>query len=165
MQGYLDDPERTTSAMGDGYYHTGDVATCDAEGYLTYLGRMDDVFKSSDYRISPFELESVLIEHPAVAEAAVVPSPDPLRLSVPKAFIALTSGANPDAGTAASILHHVRERVSPYKRIRRLEFASLPKTISGKIRRVELRQLEQARAPADVRRPHEFWEEDLRERP
>ena len=165
MQGYLDDPERTTSAMGDGYYHTGDVATCDAEGYLTYLGRMDDVFKSSDYRISPFELESVLIEHPAVAEAAVVPSPDPLRLSVPKAFIALTSGAHPDAGTAASILHHVRERVSAYKRIRRLEFASLPKTISGKIRRVELRQLEQARAPADVRRPHEFWEEDLRERP
>jgi acetyl-CoA synthetase len=164
MQGYLDDPERTASAMGDGYYHTGDVATRDAEGYPTYVGRMDDVFKSSDYRISPFELESVLIEHPAVAEAAVVPSPDPLRLSVPKAFIVLTTGAVPDAATAASIFQHVRERVSPYKRIRRLEFAALPKTISGKIRRVELRQLEQARTPSDARRPQEFREEDLRGR-
>jgi acetyl-CoA synthetase len=164
MQGYLDDPERTASAMGDGYYHTGDVATRDAEGYLTYVGRMDDVFKSSDYRISPFELESVLIEHPAVAEAAVVPSPDPLRLSVPKAFIVLTTGAVPDAATAAAIFDHVRERVSPYKRVRRLEFAALPKTISGKIRRVELRQLEQARPPAGARRPQEFWEEDVRGR-
>ena len=162
MQGYLDDPERTASAMGDGYYHTGDVARRDAEGYLTYIGRIDDVFKSSDYRISPFELESVLIEHPAVAEAAVVPSPDPLRLSVPKAFIVLTAGAPADAATAVSIFHHVRERVSPYKRIRRLEFAALPKTISGKIRRVELRRLEEARAPGDARRPQEFWEEDLR---
>jgi len=162
MQGYLDDPERTAGAMGDGYYHTGDVAAQDAEGYLTYIGRMDDVFKSSDYRISPFELESVLIEHPAVAEAAVVPSPDPLRLSVPKAFIVLTAGASADAATAISIFRHVRERVSPYKRIRRLEFAALPKTISGKIRRVELRQLEHARAPGGPRRPQEFWEEDLR---
>jgi len=162
MRGYLDDPERTASAMGDGHYHTGDVARRDAEGYLTYIGRMDDVFKSSDYRISPFELESVLIEHPAVAEAAVVPSPDPLRLSVPKAFIVLSTGAVADADTAASILHYVRERVSPFKRIRRVEFAALPKTISGKIRRVELRRLEEKRTPADPRRPQEFWEEDLR---
>jgi acetyl-CoA synthetase len=163
MQAYLDDAERTAAAMGDGYYHTGDVGLRDADGYITYVGRMDDVFKSSDYRISPFELESVLIEHAAVAEAAVVPSPDPLRLSVPKAFVVLTPGAAPDAATAASILQHVRERVSPYKRIRRLEFAALPKTISGKIRRVELRQMEQARGAADMRRPQEFWEEDLRE--
>ena len=163
MQGYLDDAGGTASAMGDGYYHTGDVATQDAEGYLTYIGRTDDVFKSSDYRISPFELESVLIEHAAVAEAAVVPSPDAVRLSVPKAFIVLTALATADAATAASIFRHVRERVSPYKRIRRLEFAALPKTISGKIRRVELRQLEQSRAPGDARRPQEFWEEDLRE--
>ena len=162
MQGYLDDPERTASAMGDGHYHTGDVATRDADGYLTYVGRMDDVFKSSDYRISPFELESVLIEHAAVAEAAVVPSPDPLRLAVPKAFIVLSAGAAADAQTAASIFRHLRERVSPYKRIRRLEFAALPKTISGKIRRFELRQLEQTRTPGDARRPGEFWEEDLR---
>jgi acetyl-CoA synthetase len=162
MQAYLDDPERTASAMGDGYYHTGDVASRDAAGYLTYVGRMDDVFKSSDYRISPFELESVLIEHPAVAEAAVVPSPDALRLSVPKAFIVLTREARPDADTARSILEHVRARVSPYKRIRRVEFAGLPKTISGKIRRVELRKLEEARANGGARRTHEFWEEDLR---
>ena len=161
MQGYLDDPERHASAMADGYYHTGDVASRDAEGYLTYVGRMDDVFKSSDYRISPFELESVLIEHPAVAEAAVVPSPDALRLAVPKAFIVLTGGTQPDAATARSILEHVRSRVSPYKRIRRLEFAPLPKTISGKIRRVELRKLEEARAPGGGRRSLEFWEEDL----
>ena len=162
MQGYLDDAERNASAMGDGYYHTGDVASRDAQGYLTYVGRMDDVFKSSDYRISPFELESVLIEHPAVAEAAVVPSPDALRLSVPKAFVVLAANCNPDADTARAILRHMRERVSPYKRIRRLEFAPLPKTISGKIRRVELRRLEQARGTDATRRPHEFWEEDLR---
>ena len=162
MQAYLDEPERTASAMRDGYYHTGDVATRDSEGYLTYVGRIDDVFKSSDYRISPFELESVLIEHTAVAEAAVVPSPDALRLSVPKAFITLTAGATPDAATARSILEHVRARVSPYKRIRRVEFAALPKTISGKIRRVELRRLEEARGAAAARRTQEFWEEDLR---
>jgi acetyl-CoA synthetase len=162
MQSYLDDAECTATAMGEGHYHTGDVAVRDADGYLTYVGRMDDVFKCSGYRISPFELESVLIEHVAVAEAAVVPSPDPLRLSVPKAFVVLVAGAAPDAATAASILQHVRERVSPFKRIRRLEFAALPKTISGKIRRVELRRLEQSRASGGPRRPQEFWEEDLR---
>src|SRR5437016_5246920 len=162
MQGYLDDPARNASAMGDGYYHTGDVASRDADGYLTYVGRMDDVFKSSDYRISPFELESVLIEHPAVAEAAVVPSPDALRLSVPKAFVVLAANCSPDSDTARSILTHVRERVSPFKRIRRLEFAALPKTISGKIRRVELRKLEEARGAGGARRAQEFWEEDLR---
>ena len=162
MQGYLDDPSRTASAMGDGYYHTGDVAARDSDGYLTYVGRMDDVFKSSDYRISPFELESVLIEHPAVAEAAVVPSPDPLRLSVPKAFVVLAADCSPDADTARSILKHVRERVSPFQRIRRIEFANLPKTISGKIRRVELRKLEAAREAGGTRRAQEYWEEDLR---
>jgi acetyl-CoA synthetase len=162
MQGYLDDPSRNASAMGDGYYHTGDVAARDGDGYLTYVGRMDDVFKSSDYRISPFELESVLIEHPAVAEAAVVPSPDALRLSVPKAFVVLAADCSPDADTARSILKHVRERVSPFQRIRRIEFANLPKTISGKIRRVELRKLEAERDAGGVRRAREFWEEDLR---
>ena len=162
MQAYLDDEERTASAMAAGYYHTGDVAARDTEGYLTYVGRMDDVFKSSDYRISPFELESVLIEHAAVAEAAVVPSPDALRLSVPKAFIVLAAGQAPDADTARSIFEHVRSRVSSYKRIRRLEFSGLPKTISGKIRRVELRKIEEARAAGGARRAHEFWEEDLR---
>jgi acetyl-CoA synthetase len=161
MRSYLDDPEKTAEVMRDGYYHTGDVASRDADGYLTYVGRLDDVFKSSDYRISPFELESVLIEHPAVAEAAVVPSPDALRLAVPKAFVALAAGAAADAATARSILEHVRGRVSPFRRIRRLEFADLPKTISGKIRRVELRRSEQDRTALEVRRVREFWEEDF----
>jgi acetyl-CoA synthetase len=163
MQGYLDDPERTAGVMGDGCYHTGDVAQRDSDGYLTCVGRMDDVFKSSDYRISPFELESILIEHVAVAEAAVVPSPDPLRLCVPKAFVTLVAGYEPDAETARSIFLHIRARVSAYKRIRRLEFNTLPKTISGKIRRVELRQAERGRAAVPGRNPHEFWEEDFAE--
>ena len=160
MQEYLEESERTAWTTRDGHYHTGDVAARDADGYFTYVGRLDDLFKSSDYRISPFELESVLIEHPAVVEAAVVPSPDALRLSVPKAFVVLAPGHEPNVATAVSILNHVRGRVSPYKRIRRLEFASLPKTISGKIRRVELRASEEKRS-SDERRLGEFWEEDL----
>ena len=143
MVGYRDDDERTSEAMSGGYYHTGDVASRDADGYITYVGRTDDVFKASDYRISPFELESVLIEHEAVAEAAVVPSPDPLRLAVPKAFVVLAAGFEPDRDTALSILRHSREHLAPYKRIRRIEFTELPKTISGKIRRVELRTNEE----------------------
>src|SRR5262249_13189301 len=140
MRGYLDDRARNADAMAGGYYHTGDVASRDADGYLTYVGRMDDVFKSSDYRISPFELDSVLIEQAGVVDAAVVPSPDALRLAVPNAYVVLVPGRAQDAAAAAAILSHVRQRVSPYKRIRRLEFAPLPKTISGKIRRVELRR-------------------------
>jgi acetyl-CoA synthetase len=159
MTGYTDDPERNAEAMRGGYYHTGDVATSDDEGYITYVGRTDDVFKASDYRISPFELESVLIEHPAIAEAAVVPSPDPLRLAVPKAYILLAAGAAPGPGLAREIMAFVRERVPGYKRIRRVEFGDLPKTISGKIRRVELRaQEDDARG---TRGTTEFWEEDF----
>jgi acetyl-CoA synthetase len=139
MVGYQGDPERNADAMAGGYYHTGDVGSRDSDGYITYVGRSDDVFKASDYRISPFELESVLIEHPAVAEAAVVPSPDPLRLAVPKAYVVLAAGHEPSEETARSILEFARDNLAPYKRIRRLEFGALPKTISGKIRRVELR--------------------------
>ncbi|GAA3078240.1 AMP-binding protein [Pseudonocardia yunnanensis] len=139
MVGYAGDPERNAEAMAGGYYHTGDVGSRDADGYITYVGRSDDVFKASDYRISPFELESVLIEHPAVAEAAVVPSPDALRLAVPKAYVVLAAGHEPTEETARSILEFARANLAPYKWVRRLEFAPLPKTISGKIRRVELR--------------------------
>ncbi len=139
MVGYHGDAGRNAEAMADGVYHTGDVGSRDADGYITYVGRADDVFKASDYRISPFELESVLIEHPAVAEAAIVPSPDPVRLAVPKAYVVLAAGYEPDAETARSILEFARDNLASYKRIRRLEFAALPKTISGKIRRVELR--------------------------
>jgi acetyl-CoA synthetase len=142
MAGYRDDPSRTAEAMREHYYHTGDIASRDADGYITYIGRADDVFKSSDYRISPFELESVLMEHEAVAEAAVVPSPDPVRLSVPKAYVTLAAGWEPTPATAEALFRFCRERVAPFKRIRRLEFASAPKTISGKIRRVELRARE-----------------------
>jgi acetyl-CoA synthetase len=139
MTGYQGDEERNAEAMAGGYYHTGDVASVDGEGYITYVGRTDDVFKASDYKVSPFELESVLIEHPAVAEAAVVPAPDPVRLAVPKAYVVLAPGHEPTRETALSILKYAREHLAPYLRVRRLEFAELPKTISGKIRRVELR--------------------------
>jgi acetyl-CoA synthetase len=160
MTGYRDDDDLTSEAMRAGYYHTGDVASRDADGYITYVGRADDVFKASDYRISPFELESVLIEHPAVAEAAVVPAPDPVRLAVPKAYVVLAAGYPPDRETARDILGFAREHLAPYKRVRRLEFADLPKTISGKIRRVELRTAEQAR-DGEVRPPAEYREEDF----
>jgi acetyl-CoA synthetase len=143
MVGYAADPDRNAEAMADGYYHTGDIGSRDDDGYITYVGRADDVFKASDYRISPFELESVLIEHPAVAEAAVVPSPDPLRLAVPKAYVVLAAGHDPTPETARAILEFAKDNLAPYKRIRRLEFSDLPKTISGKIRRVELRGREQ----------------------
>jgi len=139
MVGYYGDDERNAAAMAGGVYHTGDVGSRDEDGYITYVGRADDVFKASDYRISPFELESVLIEHPAVAEAAIVPSPDPVRLAVPKAYVVLAAGYEPTEETAKAILQFARDNLAPYKRIRRLEFAPLPKTISGKIRRVELR--------------------------
>ena len=145
MDGYMQDDgsiQRVTGA----WYRTGDVALRNPDRSLTYVGRADDVFKSSGYRISPFELESVLIEHPAVAEAAVVPVPDATRTALPKAYIALADGHEPDRETAASIFAHLRARLAPYKRIRTLEFAELPKTISGKIRRVDLRRAEQRRA-------------------
>jgi acetyl-CoA synthetase len=142
MTGYQGDPQKNADAMAGGFYHTGDVAARDENGYITYIGRTDDVFKASDYKISPFELESVLIEHPAVAEAAVVPAPDAVRLAVPKAYVALVPGFEPTAETAESILRYAREHLAPFLRVRRLEFFELPKTISGKIRRVELRQRE-----------------------
>ncbi len=162
MQGYQAD-DGSVRALNDAVYRTGDVATVDDEGYLTYVGRADDVFKASDYRISPFELESALIEHPAIAEAAVVPSPDPMRLAVPKAYLALTAGHAPDRATALSIFRHCRTALAPFKRVRRIEFAELPKTISGKIRRVELRRMEAANRRDDRRAPLEFREEDFSE--
>jgi len=161
MTGYQDDAGKNAEAMRGGYYHTGDVASMDEDGYITYVGRTDDVFKASDYRISPFELESVLIEHEAVAEAAVVPSPDSLRLAVPKAYVILAQSAVPGPELARDILAFCRERVAPYKRIRRLEFADLPKTISGKIRRVELRAREDDETQPKPRGVSEFWEEDF----
>ena len=168
MTGYHDAPEREQAATHGGYYRTGDVGSRDADGYITYVGRTDDLFKASDYLISPFELESVLLEHEAVAEAAIVPAPDPLRLAVPKAYVKLSSGHGPTRETAYTIMRHGREHIAPYKRFRRLEFtAELPKTISGKTRSVDLREAELARvsggSPPAARAPYEFWEEDFPE--
>ncbi|MFF1690979.1 MULTISPECIES: AMP-binding protein [unclassified Streptomyces] len=156
MVGYHGDPERTAEAMAGGYYRTGDIGSRDADGHLTYVGRSDDVFKASDYKISPFELESALLEHEAVAEAAVVPAPDELRLAVPKAYVVLAEGYEPGADTAKLLFEHSRDVLAPYKRVRRLEFAELPKTVSGKIRRIELRERTAQGSTAEYR------EEDFR---
>ncbi|OAF09941.1 AMP-dependent synthetase [Bradyrhizobium centrolobii] len=165
MQGYQGDDGKLSGADG-ALYRSGDVVFADEEGYLTFVGRSDDVFKSSDYRISPFELESVLLEHDLVAEAAVVPSPDPIRLAIPKAFVLLTSGAERTPETALSIFQHLHTRLAPFKRIRRIEIVTeLPKTISGKIRRVQLRRLERDDDRCDPLRGREFREEDFPELP
>ncbi|MFI9799203.1 AMP-binding protein [Streptomyces sp. NPDC052302] len=156
MTGYHGDPERTAEAMAGGYYRTGDIGSRDADGYITYVGRSDDVFKASDYKISPFELESALLEHEAVAEAAVVPAPDTLRLAVPKAYVVLAEGWEPGPDTAKVLFEHSRQVLAPYKRLRRLEFGPLPKTVSGKIRRIELREATAAGSDAEYR------EEDFR---
>jgi acetyl-CoA synthetase len=161
MAGYLDNPEASAKLLSGSHYRTSDVATRDADGTFWYVGRADDVFKSSDYRISPFELESALIEHESVAEAAVVPSPDPIRLSVPKAYVVLKSGVEPSPAAAHALFRFSRQRLAPFSRIRRIEFAELPKTISGKIRRVQLRALEKERHATNVRGQHEYWEDDF----
>jgi acetyl-CoA synthetase len=163
MQGYQGDDGKLSGADGD-LYRSGDVVFADDEGYLTFVGRSDDVFKSSDYRISPFELESILLEHESVAEAAVVPSPDPIRLAIPKAYVLLVSGAERSGETALSIFRHLHTRLAPFKRIRKIELVTeLPKTISGKIRRVQLRRLEHENDRDDSLRGKEFREEDFPE--
>jgi acetyl-CoA synthetase len=163
MQGYQGDDGQLSGADGK-LYRSGDVVFADDEGYLTFVGRSDDVFKSSDYRISPFELESVLLEHESVAEAAVVPSPDPIRLAIPKAYVLLVAGKERSSETALSIFRHLHTRLAPFKRIRRIELVTeLPKTISGKIRRVQLRRLEHDDDRGDALRGQEFREEDFPE--
>ena len=163
MQGYQGDDGKLSGADG-ALYRSGDVVFADEEGYLTFVGRSDDVFKSSDYRISPFELESILLEHEKVAEAAVVPSPDPIRLAIPKAYVLLIAGAERTRETALSIFQHLHTRLAPFKRIRKIEFVTeLPKTISGKIRRVQLRRLEHDNDRGDALRGVEFREEDFPE--
>jgi len=163
MAGYEADANLNDFVTRHGYFHTGDVATRDRDGYITYVGRADDVFKSSDYRISPFELESALIEHEAVAEAAIVPSPDLVRGLVPKAYVILKPGQQAGRELALEIFRFLRLRLAPYKRVRRLEFSDLPKTVSGKIRRVELRKRELQRGPSGARGALEFWQDDFAE--
>jgi acetyl-CoA synthetase len=163
MQGYQGEDGKLSGADGD-HYRSGDVVFVDEDGYFTFVGRSDDVFKSSDYRISPFELESILIEHECVAEAAVVPSPDPIRLAIPKAYVLCTAGVERSPQTALSIFKHLHTRLAPFKRIRKIELVTeLPKTISGKIRRVQLRRLEHDDNRADSLRGNEYREEDFPE--
>jgi acetyl-CoA synthetase len=163
MQGYQGDDGKLSGAEGE-IYRSGDVVFADDDGYLTFVGRSDDVFKSSDYRISPFELESILLEHECVAEAAVVPCPDPIRLAIPKAYVLLVSGVERSPATALSIYQHLHVRLAPFKRIRRIELVTeLPKTISGKIRRVQLRRLEHDDDRDDPLRGLEFREEEFPE--
>ncbi|MCL5034632.1 MAG: AMP-binding protein, partial [Bacteroidetes bacterium] len=160
MINYADDVAKTRTVMSGGYYRTGDVATRDQEGYFWFVGRADDVFKSSDYRISPFEIESALVESPAVAEAAVIPSPDPIRGFVPKAYVILAPGFEPSQKTAREIFAFVKDKVAAFKRVRKMEFVQdLPKTISGKIRRVQLRSQE---VNKEMKGNFEFYEEDFK---
>ena len=158
MKGYYGDDELTAEACRGGYYHTGDIASRDADGYLTYVGRADDVFKASDYKISPFELESALMLHDSVAECAVVASPDDVRGAVPKAYVLLRPGAAAGREAAAAIFRHGAEHLNGYQLVRILEFVdALPKTISAKIRRVELRQAEAARVASGATEGQFFY--------
>jgi len=145
--GYWRNPEATGKCHRGDWYVTGDRASMDEDGYLWFVGRADDVINSASYRIGPFEVESALVEHVAVAEAAVVGKPDPLRGEIVKAFVVLAPGQPASEALAAELQEHVKTITAPYKYPREIEFvADLPKTISGKIRRTELRQLERERA-------------------
>jgi acyl-coenzyme A synthetase/AMP-(fatty) acid ligase len=140
---YWLDPAATADALRGDFYDTGDLARADEDGYLWFVGRADDVITSSAYRIGPFEVESAIVEHRAVAEAAVVGKPDPLRGEIVKAFVALKAGYDPSEELARDIKEHVKRATAPYKYPREIEFVpELPKTVSGKIRRVELRERE-----------------------
>ncbi len=139
--GYYRDEEHTSAVWHDGYYHTRDTAWCDEDGYLWYVGRTDDVIKSSGYRIGPFEIESVLMEHPAVLECAVTGAPDPVRGQIVKATIVLTRNYEPSEGLEKEIKNYVKMQTAPYKYPRSIEFVEeLPKTVSGKIKRAEIRR-------------------------
>ena len=143
FRGYYKNPEETAASRRGGWYLTGDRAQKDDDGYLWFVGRADDVISSGAYRIGPFEVESALLEHPAVLESAVVGSPDPDRGNVVKAFVVLRPGYEPGEALVAELQEHCRRVTAPYKYPREIEFLSeLPKTRSGKIRRVELRAAE-----------------------
>jgi len=138
--GYYHDPVRTAEAVGGEYYNLSDVAWCDVDGYYTFVGRSDDVIKCSGYRISPFEVESVLIEHPAVVECAVTSAPDEVRGNVVKATVILAKGYVPSSELKKELQEHVKSMTAPYKYPRIVEFVDeLPKTIGGKIKRAQIR--------------------------
>jgi acetyl-CoA synthetase/medium-chain acyl-CoA synthetase len=146
MLEYWKNPEENAAVFRGDFYLTGDQAYHDANGYLWFVGRADDVITSAGYRIGPFEVESALLEHPAVMESAVVASPDPDRGSIVKAFVKCRPGAETGDALAQELREHVKRVTAPYKYPREIEFVDeLPKTVSGKIRRVELRRLEEQR--------------------
>ncbi|GBC59214.1 acetyl-CoA synthetase [Desulfonema ishimotonii] len=161
---YIDEPEKTKNVFQDNLYFTGDKASFDKEGYWWFVGRSDDVIKSSDYRVGPFEVESALIEHPSVMETAVVGVPDPKRHQLVKAFVILSSGYEPSRDLALELFKHTIDVLAKFKIPRIIEFVDeLPKTISGKIRRVELRETEEGKkteeaAPANEYFYHQFPE-------
>lgn len=161
MTEYFGNPDATAEAFEGGLYHTCDVAQRDENGSLTFVGRTDDIFKASDFKVSPFEVESVMLEHDFVAEAAVVGAPDDTRLNVTKAYVSLAAGVEATEATAREVLLHSRRALPAYMRVRRVEFFELPKTTSGKIRRVELRQREEAAHAAGERVASEWREEDF----
>ncbi len=141
MMEYYRDPEKTAQAMHDGWYHTGDTAWCDEDGYFWYVGRNDDVIKSSGYRIGPFEIESVLLEHPAVLECAVTGVPDPLRGKAVKATVVLAEGFQGTDELTQELQSWVKEQTAPYKYPRIVDYVdALPRTVNGKIRRVAIRE-------------------------
>ncbi len=143
FEGYLEDDEENAKVFRHGWYNTGDKAIKDSDGYFTFVGRGDDIIKASGYRIGPFEVESVIQEHPAVAENAVVASPDPVRGEIVKAFIVLKPGHKPSEALVTEVQEFVKARTAPYKYPREIEFMDeLPKTVSGKIRRAALRSRE-----------------------
>jgi acetyl-CoA synthetase len=146
FMGYYREPERTEEVWADGLYRTGDMAWRDEDGYYWFIGRADDVIKSSGYRIGPFEVESALIEHPAVLESAVTGVPDPMRGFAVKATIVLAPGYKGSPELTKELQDHVKKVTAPYKYPRIIEYVdSLPKTISGKIRRVEIRDRDKKR--------------------
>lgn len=153
MAGYWRDEEATAEVFRHGWYYTGDRARRDEDGYLWFVGRADDVITSAAYRIGPFEVESALIEHPAVVECAVVGKPDPTRTEIVKAYVVLAPGSWPSEALAVELQEHVKRVTAPYKYPREIEFVTeLPKTPSGKIRRVELRQREREAAAREAAR-------------
>lgn len=161
---YMGDPEKTAKVFVGNYYYTGDKAFIDEKGYWWFVGRADDVIKTSDYRVGPFEVESALIEHPAVAEAAVVGSPDPIRYQLVKAFVTLKPGYKPSRELALELFKHCRKVLARYKIPRIIEFVpDLPKTISGKIRRIELRAIETEKKKKGERGEFEFFYDEFPE--
>jgi len=143
---YIGSPEKMESVFVGNYYYTGDRASFDADGYWWFVGRADDVIKSSDYRVGPFEVESALVEHPSVAEAAVIGAPDPKRHQLVKAYVILNSGFDPSKDLALDLFKHTIDILAKFKIPRIIEFVTeVPKTISGKIRRIELRENEISR--------------------